>query len=114
MKPWLLITGMLLLQGKSFLFHPRRASRGDRRRWSLSLMLLVGKQEESSEQRRIHSSLQVPQFHGETVANVMEESIKLLNKWNCPEPVESTVHLLASSLGLSWESGYRELLHQAS
>jgi release factor glutamine methyltransferase len=42
----------------------------------------------------------------------MEESIELLDQLHCPEPVESTVHLLASSLGMSWESGYRELLHQ--
>jgi release factor glutamine methyltransferase len=92
--------------------------------------LFLGK-EEGSERSSSHGTAPPPapppprppaaiaaarEFHGKTVATVMEESIKLLFKLNCPEPVESTVHLLASSLALSWESGYRELLvhHQQS
>ena len=46
---------------------------------------------------------------GCTVFEAITSSIQLLQKRSVPEPEESVLHLLSSSLGLSWETGYREL-----
>ena len=49
------------------------------------------------------------EFKSTTVSGILSESIELLEQYNIPEPTESAVNLLASSLDLPWETGHRDL-----
>ena len=46
---------------------------------------------------------------GWTVQNVISTSVSLLQQQNVSEPQSSVSHILSTALGLSWESGYREV-----
>jgi release factor glutamine methyltransferase len=48
---------------------------------------------------------------GWTIDKTIQESTKQLEEQNVTEPDLSVYHLLAASLDLSWESGYREIQH---
>ena len=46
---------------------------------------------------------------GWTIQNVISASVSLLQQQNVSEPQSSVSHILSTALGLSWESGYREV-----
>ncbi|KAL3940198.1 MAG: hypothetical protein SGARI_001081, partial [Bacillariaceae sp.] len=49
---------------------------------------------------------------GWTVGKVIDDSIQQLTSKEIPEPQESVHHLLADSLKLPWETGFRDVRHQ--
>lgn len=49
-------------------------------------------------------------MEGWTVQQTIDESIRILQANNVTEPEVSTHHLLASSLDLSWETGFRDVV----
>jgi release factor glutamine methyltransferase len=62
---------------------------------------------------RIWSSSQIDDMTGWTVDQATRESMKRLAEQGVSEPEQSVQHLLAVSLGLSWESGFREVVGKA-
>ena len=46
---------------------------------------------------------------GASIQAALHDAVQALERESVPEPEESALHLLSHSLGLSWESGHREL-----
>ncbi len=46
---------------------------------------------------------------GSSIKTALHYAVQALERKSVPEPEESVLHLLSHSLGLSWESGHREL-----
>ena len=46
---------------------------------------------------------------GASIQTALQDAVQALERKSVPEPEESALHLLSHSLGLSWESGHREL-----
>mmetsp|Transcript_9242 Transcript_9242/g.14796 ORF Transcript_9242/g.14796 Transcript_9242/m.14796 type:complete len:353 (+) Transcript_9242:124-1182(+) len=63
-----------------------------------------------SSSSRLREGSNIEDMTGWTVDRAGRESLKTLSEQGVCEPEQAVRHLLAASLGLSWESGYREVL----